>query len=81
MKRGLVEGYERCPDNLQSVFLTKFTDWYCKTKTEEIIHQTIPKIIRYCNNEKVQLSEYKHNMVSLHIPFTNEILEFLVEPK
>ena len=81
-KENYFDKYEKRPPELQNVTLAQFVSKYNKQQDGTYTLRTVAQIIRYRNYDmESELSEYKREMVTLHIPFQNEEEDILATMK
>ena len=74
--------YEKRPEELSNVTLAQFVAYYNVHSDGNSTKRQTPRILRYRNYDMSQnLTDYKREMVTLHIPFRNENEEILAEMK
>ncbi|GFV76733.1 ATP-dependent DNA helicase [Trichonephila clavipes] len=74
--------YQKRPEELSDVTIAQFVAYYNVHSDEKFIKRQKPRIIRYRSYDMSQnLSDYKREMVTLHIPFRSEDEEILAEMK
>jgi len=66
-----VERYEIRPQEMEYVLLAQFVANYYTDKNGEYKKSPVPKVIRY-RNYMTELSDFKREMVLLHVPFRNK---------
>lgn len=77
-KENWFDKYEKRPVELDNVTLAQFVSRYNVTAKGVVKLRQFPKIIRYRNYDMgKELSEYKREMVTLHIPFRIEETDIL----
>nr|XP_037877038.1 ATP-dependent DNA helicase pfh1-like isoform X3 [Bombyx mori] len=74
--------YQKRPEELSDVTLAQFVAYYNVHGDGKVTKRQKPRIIRYRSyNMSQNLSDYKREMVTLHIPFRSEDEEILAEMK
>ncbi|CAD6235025.1 GSCOCG00012402001-RA-CDS, partial [Cotesia congregata] len=74
--------YEKRPEELSNVTLAQFVAHYNVHNDGNSTKRKTPRMLRYCNYDMSQnLTYYKREMVTLHIPFRNENEEILAKMK
>jgi len=72
-----VERYEIRPQEMENVSMAQFVANYYKNKNGECKKSPVPKVIRYRNYDMTELSDFKREMVLLHVPIRNEKADVL----
>ena len=77
-KENVVERYERRPMNtMADVSLAQFVALYEQKRDKKYRLRRFPKVIRYVNYNLGDVNNYNREMVLLHVPFRNEVVDVL----
>ena len=81
-KENVVERYERRPmDTMADVSLAQFVALYEQRRDKKYRLRRFPRVIRYVNYDLGDVNNYKREMVLLHVPFRNEVVDILDHSK
>ncbi|XP_069968672.1 uncharacterized protein [Bactrocera oleae] len=81
-KENWFDKYEKRPVELEDITLAQFVSRYNVTANGKVKLRKFPKILRYRNYDMgKEISEYKREMVTLHVPFRIEENDILSDMK
>lgn len=81
-KENWFDKYEKRPEELNDITLAQFVSTYTYSAKNKVYNKRAPRVIRYRNYDITDnFANYKREMVTLHIPFRNEMNEIILDNK